>query len=111
MFMQRNKIYKTKEWYKVREKVLAMDKGWCQRCCGNYKPFQSQRKLTKAVLVHHHFEVSQFPQFKYDIYVNIAGKKHRNLYSLCNFCHEQIHNRKANVVKETNRFENEERWD
>ena len=53
----RNKPYKTKEWKEVREQVLKMDHGLCQRCLGNYKPIpNTTRRRTKATLVHHHYE-------------------------------------------------------
>lgn len=111
----RNKPYKTKAWKDVREAVLRMDKGVCQRCLGNYKrdPNKSPRK-TKAVLVHHHFELLDYPQWKYSIWVNVDGKKVRNLWSLCNACHEEIHGRgraSTRFKKKEDEFQTEERWD
>lgn len=105
--MSRNKIYKTRTWKRLRQKVLDMDKGLCQRCFGNYHNIDKKR-ITKATVVHHHFEVSQYPEYKYQIYVNLNGKKQRNLYSLCFACHEIVHNHRQ--PKKEDKWD-DERWD
>lgn len=110
----RNKPYKTKEWKEVRQAVLKMDHGLCQRCLGNYKPVEGRiKRRTKAVLVHHNFELLEHPEWKYSIYVNINGERVRNLVSLCNECHEEIHERthRINSFKKEDTFTTEERWD
>ena len=110
----RNKPYKTKEWKEVRQAVLKMDHGLCQRCLGNYKPVEGRiKRRTKAVLVHHNFELLEHPEWKYSIYVDINGERVRNLVSLCNNCHEEIHERthRSNSFKKEDTFTTEERWD
>lgn len=111
----RNKPYKTKEWKETREAVLKMDKGLCQRCLGNYRPVPFKpRRRTKAVLVHHHYELEQYPDWKYSIYVDVDGKRERNLWSLCFNCHEEIHERthhSRSFEKKEEDFITEERWD
>lgn len=111
---RRNKPYKTKEWKEVREKVLKMDKGLCQRCLGKYKPVPGRPiRRTKAVLVHHNFELLEYPEWKYSIFVIVNGKKERNLVSLCNDCHEEIHERthRSRSFEKKEEFTTEERWD
>lgn len=102
--MQRNKIYKTKEWLKLREEVFKLDHYECVRCNQTMFDKKGEKKLTKPVLVHHIYYVKDYPQYKYCIWVN--GK--RNLVSLCFDCHEEIHGRKYNPSEH---FTNEERWD
>lgn len=111
---RRNKPYKTKEWKDVREKVLKMDKGLCQRCLGKYKSVPGRPiRRTKAVLVHHNFELLEYPKWKYSIFVTVNGKKERNLVSLCNECHEEIHERthRSRSFAKKEEFTTEERWD
>lgn len=93
MSENRNKPYKTKAWEITRRKVLKYDKGLCQKCLGNYMSDATMpRKRTKAVLVHHHFHVTEYPQFKYQMFVKLPdGTTVRNLYSLCSACHEEVH--------------------
>lgn len=113
--MQRNKIYKTKRWYEIRKKVLKLDHYECQRCKGEY-PYDvqpSDKRITPATLVHHYFIAEEYPQYKYDIYVKKDGKTVRNLYSLCNDCHEFIHRRthRNHFEAKEPSFINEERFD
>lgn len=102
--MQRNKIYKKKEWKEVREEVLKLDHYECVRCNHTFFDKKGEKTLEKAVLVHHILPAKDFPQYKYQIWVN--GK--RNLVSLCNECHEIIEGRKKDPKIH---FTNEERWD
>ena len=94
-----------------------MDKCQCQRCLGVYDPNPERpKRIKKAVLVHHHFPVKDYPQWKYSIYAQIDGKKVRNLYSLCFDCHEIVEGRRSDAVlfqKEADEaeFTNDERWD
>lgn len=103
--MQRNKIYKTREWAKVREQVLKMDHYECVRCNHSMFDKKGEKRLTPAVLVHHIYEAEKFPQYKYSIWVN--GK--RNLVSLCFDCHEELHDRRRK--KKELQFTNDERFD
>lgn len=113
----RNKPYKTKSWKVVRASVMKQDKYLCQRCLGNYMPDEhAVKKRTKAVLVHHHFHVTDYPQYKYQKYVVLPnGEKVRNLYSLCFECHEAVHpeHRKNSQIKKESEdsFTTIERWD
>lgn len=107
MEKQRNAIYKTKQWDEVRKKVFKLDHYECVRCNHTVFHTDTPKKLTRPTLVHHIFEAEKYPQYKYDIYVEIGGKTYRNLVSLCFDCHEEIHGRK----KAKEGFINEERYD
>lgn len=77
-------FYKLKEWKKIREYVLEkLDRNECQRCK------EKKKKIKRATVVHHVWELEDYPEYGLDIYVN--GK--RNLVSLCRECHEEIHGR------------------
>lgn len=101
------KIYKTKRWEITREKQLDLDHNECQRCKhnGKYSNLEGMRKYTKAVLVHHDFRLRKYPQYAFDSMVN--GK--RNLYSLCQSCHEIEHEKERGLVKSVSEL-NEEKW-
>lgn len=103
--MQRNKIYKSTKWKKVREQVLRLDHYECQRCNLNMFDSKDVKKITKATLVHHIYLAEDYPEYKYSIYVNSK----RNLVSLCFDCHEIIHGRKSETKKDL--FSTEERYD
>jgi len=101
------KIYKCKKWDVTRKDQLKHDRNECQRCkhMGKYKNLKGIRKYTRATLVHHEFRVERYPEYAYQSYVN--GK--RNLYSLCNDCHEIEHEKERGLIKKKKEF-NEERW-
>lgn len=113
--MARGQEYKRTEWKELRMKVLKMDHFECQRCNGNYLPDpDSPRKRTKAKLVHHHFHVDEYPEYKYLIFIDKDGERVRNLYSLCNDCHEYVHRdvrRRFKAEASEDEFTTEERWD
>lgn len=111
---QRNKDYKTKEWKEIRQKVLKLDHYQCTRCKRIFSAKDVLGGYTKekrdTPLVHHTFELEKYPEWKYDIWVEINGKKVRNLVTLCFDCHEEIHGRRRKgKAKEV--FMNEERFD
>lgn len=114
---RRNEIYKKTIWKHLRVEVLTFDKYICQRCCGNYKVklgVNFKKKMTKATLVHHHYEVEKYPEHKYSFYIFENGEKKRNLYSLCHDCHEIVHDRRVRpkqLSENEKKFLNDERWD
>ena len=116
MATQSQKFYKTKAWQRVRQEVLKMDHGLCQRCLGKYIPIPNTApKITKATVVHHALPAKQYPQYKLSIFVKQNGKRVRNLYSLCFNCHEEIEGRAHGAMLKKNKrrddFITEERWD
>ncbi len=101
------KIYKCAKWTNVRLEQLEADNYECQRCKhnGKYKDVKTPIKYTRAVLVHHNFRVREYPQYAYSRFVN--GE--RNLYSLCNECHEIEHEEERGIIKHIDEL-NEEKW-
>ena len=104
MAKQRNAIYKTKQWAKVRKQVLELDHYECCRCNHSFFMSEEPKRLTRANYVHHIYPAKMFPQYIYQIYVN----GHRNLVSLCFNCHEIIEGR---VYSHKATYTNEERYD
>lgn len=110
----RAKPYKKHEWKQVREQVLKLDHYECQRCNGQYMADPNMPiRHVRATLVHHIFPLEQYPQWKYQIWVYVDGKRQRNLISLCNDCHEFIHKdtHRPHSSKKEDEFTTEERWD
>ena len=73
-------FYRRKKWKQVRDKVWVIDNKKCQEC-------KAAGRDTDAVLVHHVLTRTQYPEHAYSICVN--GK--RQLISLCQKCHTNIH--------------------
>jgi len=101
------KIYKCSRWTKLRAEQLEHDHYECQRCkhVGKYRNVPGIAKYTKATLVHHEYRITKYPQFAYDRFV--GGD--RNLYSLCQMCHEIEHESERGLLKEPEEL-NEEKW-
>lgn len=101
------KIYKTARWRALREEQLKRDHYECQRCKhnGKYAGLAGTRKYTRAVLVHHEFRIQQYPQYAFSAMV---GEK-RNLYSLCQTCHEIEHEEERGMIQHKEEL-NDERW-
>lgn len=70
-------FYKSKKWVVKREKILKRDKYECQNCRRYYKTKQ-------ATTVHHIYFYEDFAEL---------GLQNWNLISLCNECHNKMHNR------------------
>lgn len=87
-----NKFYKTYKWIKKREEALIRDNYECQEC-------KKKGGYHKAECVHHIKELKKYPELALDI---------NNLISLCNRCHNLIHEKHLARVK--TKFINEERW-
>ena len=75
------RFYLSPMWRRKRKEVLAMDKHECQ--------LHKQRgQYRKATMVHHVNQLKHRP----DLGLSVWDGKERNLLSLCNDCHEEIHN-------------------
>lgn len=89
------KFYKSKQWKELRLIALRRDKFECQLC-------KAKGKYHKAECVHHLKEVKPFPHLALTL---------SNLQSLCNSCHNSVHDRMGIHLREQGlKFENEERW-
>ena len=86
---QVNPFYRLKKWIRKRENILRRDGYECRQC-------KRYGKTTAATTVHHIYPLEMFPAYRLlDI----------NLLSLCNECHNQMHNRSNNELTELG-----ERW-
>ncbi|SET01793.1 HNH endonuclease [Salinibacillus kushneri] len=79
---QVNPFYKSKRWKRKREVILRRDEYQCRHC-------RRYGKVTPAATVHHIYPLEDYPEYKL---TNI------NLLSLCNTCHEQMHDRYTNEL-------------
>jgi len=70
-------FYSDKKWERKRLRVLKNDKYECQNCKRFYK-------TTTAQVVHHIFFYEDYSEL---------GLTNWNLVSLCNSCHNKMHNR------------------
>lgn len=69
--------YKDVRWEKKRIVILKRDLYTCQIC-------KRYGRTTAANIVHHIFQVEYYPEYKYCNW---------NLISLCNKCHNAMHDR------------------
>ncbi|EOU1569855.1 HNH endonuclease [Clostridium perfringens] len=78
-------FYNSKEWHIVRTNVIARDLVLCKVCLSN-------NRIRVANVVHHIIELKESREL---------GLKTSNLLSLCNSCHQEIHDkyRKGIVTK------------
>ena len=77
-------IYKTRKWLRTRERVLRRDEYMCREC-------RRYGRTTPATTVHHILPLEQRPDLKLNS---------QNLISLCNECHNQMHDRNTNELTE-----------
>jgi 5-methylcytosine-specific restriction protein A len=77
-------FYKTKQWKRKRESILRRDEYLCQEC-------KRYGKTIQATMVHHIVPLEKRPEFKLMSW---------NLISLCNKCHEAMHNRNTDELSE-----------
>jgi len=87
------KFYKSRAWKDLRAVALKRDNNECQNC-------KSKGRYHKAECVHHIKEVKPYPQLALTL---------DNLMSLCNACHNQVHDRMVKRRVQP-KFVNEERW-
>lgn len=80
--MTLDKFYKSKKWKRKRENILRRDEYTCQEC-------KRYGKTVQANTVHHIFPLENYQELKL---VN------DNLISLCDKCHEAMHNRFTNEL-------------
>jgi 5-methylcytosine-specific restriction endonuclease McrA len=75
-------FYKGKKWRRKRENILRRDDYTCKEC-------SRYGKTTLATTVHHIYPLETHLEL---------GLTNENLISLCNKCHEQMHNRFTNEL-------------
>lgn len=77
-------FYKSKQWKGKREVILKRDEYLCREC-------KRYGKTTPAVTVHHILPLEFYYEYRLISW---------NLISLCNKCHEGMHNRLTNELTE-----------
>ena len=78
------KFYKSKKWKTKRQSILRRDDYLCREC-------KRYGKTTPATTVHHILPMEQRPDLKLNSL---------NLISLCNECHNKMHDRNTNELTE-----------
>lgn len=76
------KLYNKKKWKIKREYILKRDKYMCKECA-------RFGKRVDADTVHHIYPVEFYPQY---------AMSNWNLISLCNKCHNEMHDRKTHQL-------------
>ena len=84
MIKRADPFYKLPRWLRLRRAALGRD-GW--QCC------ECRRfgKRTQAATVHHIFPRGEYPEYQWDGW---------NLASLCDACHDAMHDRTTNALTE-----------
>lgn len=82
---QSKKIYNSKDWQRVRERVLTYYNYLCRDCLYN-------KKITPYNVVHHVKELKDYPELAF---------VESNLVPLCHACHNKTHSSKR-TKKESN---------
>ena len=76
--------YKDKKWLEKRKAILKRDRYQCQEC-------KRYGKVIDASHVHHVWPLEFYPEYKYSSW---------NLISLCNRCHNKMHDRDSHELTE-----------
>lgn len=80
-------VYKNKVWERLRREVLEDAHFECEDCMKN-------GRYRRATVVHHDQEVKIRPDLAYSkTWRDAEGVEHKNLWALCDECHEKRHKR------------------
>lgn len=91
------KFYKTPEFQALRKQVLAANHYECEDCRA-----KSPTVITRATEVHHDREVKRYPELALSLYyIDSHGRKRKQLYALCEDCHNARHNRMGHHAGDT----------
>lgn len=103
-----HRFYCSSKWQGIRDKVMRMDHYECQRCKTEY------HRIRRASMVHHVHHLEDYPSLGLEIFDEDGN---RNLVSLCNSCHNEVHPEKqikfrkmSEEKKKANEEINPERW-
>lgn len=83
-----SEFYKTTQWRRKREKVLKRDEYMCQEC-------KRYGKTTAAKTIHHIIPLTWCLLFN-----KALALASINLLSLCDKCHDKMHDRTSNKLTE-----------
>lgn len=94
-------FYRDKKWRKLSERIRK-EQTECFYC-------RQRGKVGANDLVHHRYELRQYPEFAYSrYYTDAQGNKYINLVAVCFACHEEQHGR--GFAASRKHFSNAERW-
>lgn len=79
------RFYKSKEFRHLKKEIMEFDHNECRIC-------KKKGIITKGTIVHHVQYVRTHPELALSKYYTYQGKEHRNLITVCETCHNQIHN-------------------
>ena len=80
-------FYKSKQWEHKRDSILRRDSYTCQLC-------KRYGRMTGAGHVHHVYPFEQYPEYALESW---------NLISLCQQCHNKMHDRDTHELTEEGR--------
>lgn len=78
----KHRFYNSNRWKQTRALVMSIDHNECQRCKELY------HRIRKANMVHHVNHLEDRPDIGLEIWLEDGT---RNLVSLCNSCHDEVH--------------------
>ena len=77
-----HRFYCSARWQSTRELVMELDHHECVRCR------EVHHRICRASTVHHVHHLDEYPQMALEIWDEDGM---RNLVSLCNSCHNEVH--------------------
>lgn len=98
-------FYNRKVWRDLSKKLIKEQHNECEMC--RRKGKLTTKNNSRRLLVHHIFEVKDYPQYALSKWVVINGERKQNLIVLCDECHENEHKR---FGEKKEKFTNQERW-
>lgn len=103
------RFYQRAAWARLRRRVMGEWHGACADCLA-----KSPARFTPATTVHHDARVEELPGWALsEWWVDGAGEVRRNLFPLCDRCHEARHGRLGGATDPRQRAAREvtaERW-
>ncbi|WP_156891915.1 hypothetical protein [Adlercreutzia mucosicola] len=82
------RFYKTDEWIELAGSVMDAARRECEWCRDN------PGKPVRATCVHHEMEVRDHPELALSrTYTAADGTERRNLWAICDACHNRAHGR------------------
>lgn len=103
MYHETDPFYLSKEWRRLRDKILRRDHFECAEC-------RKRGRYTKAVIVHHVKHRDRFPELELsETFTDDNGVERLNLISVCRDCHETVCHPER--LRHTSAPITAERWD
>lgn len=88
------KFYTSAKWRRKQKAILRRDHYQCQLC-------KRYGRITEAKIVHHKLELAEYPELAFD---------DDNLVSVCQACHNKLHDEKGKKSQQQRWRKNEDRY-